>query len=181
VTFNAPPSQISHAWKSSKCMEPEVAKLVLQRRYGPDDQEIEVPLRAAAFLSSLQCPDGLWNTSNFLPSGWWSSLWGKFLHSPPSSAELKTPWCYTSIPSSAFMYVCLIELKCTEFLLNNKYLVRTWQDTSHVSVTKVKQLIRLRGTLTVYCEPYGTHKHTLWAECRISVRQNRRYYNIHGL
>jgi hypothetical protein len=36
-----------------------VAQLVLQRTYGSDDQGIEVPLPAAAFLSSLQRPDGL--------------------------------------------------------------------------------------------------------------------------
>jgi 2-C-methyl-D-erythritol 4-phosphate cytidylyltransferase len=62
------------------------------------------------------------------------------------------------------MYVCLTEFKFTEFLVNNKYLVRTSQETVHNSVRKVKQLMRLRGTVTVYHESHTEHTNALYEQ-----------------
>jgi hypothetical protein len=67
------------------------------------------------------------------------------------------------------MCVCLIELKFIEVLVNNKYLVRTSQETIHVSVTKVKQLMRLRGTVTIYRDSHTEHSNALCGQNAVSV------------
>jgi hypothetical protein len=44
--------------------------------------------------------------------------------------------------------------------------VRTSQETHYVSATKPNRLMLLGETIAVYCENHGTHKYTVWAECR---------------
>jgi hypothetical protein len=47
-------------------------------------------------------------------------------HSPPSSAEIKNAWCYTSIPEYVFMALCLVKhrdlITATEFRLTQRNL-----------------------------------------------------------
>jgi hypothetical protein len=67
--------------------------------YGLDDRG-SVPGRSNRFFSIQQCPDRLWGPSSLLYSGYRGL---KADHSPPSSADVKNAWIYTSTPPYVFM------------------------------------------------------------------------------
>jgi hypothetical protein len=66
------------------------------------------PDRGWEFFSSPPRPDRIWISPNLLSSGYQSSSLGlkrpvcEADHSPPSSAEVKNAWSYTSTPQHAF-------------------------------------------------------------------------------
>jgi hypothetical protein len=77
--------------------------------YELDDRGVgvQVPVGVRIFTSP-SLPDRLWGPSNLLSSGYWGlfprGLSGlKADYSPPSSAEVKKLWIYTSAPPYAFM------------------------------------------------------------------------------
>jgi hypothetical protein len=60
--------------------------------------------RDRKFFSLPKCPDWLWGPPSLPFKGYWSSLLGvkrprrEVKHSPPTSAEVKYEWNYTSTP-----------------------------------------------------------------------------------
>ena len=51
--------------------------------------------------TSLKCPDQLWGLPSLLFSGYWGGCYARSKavnHSPPSNAEVKNDWSYTSTP-----------------------------------------------------------------------------------
>jgi hypothetical protein len=79
--------------------------------YRLDDQGVgvRVPVGLGIFSSSHH-PDWLGGPSNLVSNGYWELLprgvkWQgrKADHSPPTSAEVKKMWIYTSTPTYAFM------------------------------------------------------------------------------
>jgi hypothetical protein len=71
--------------------------------------------RARGDFSSPKRQDQLWNQPSILFSGYRASLLVKrpmreFSHAPPSSAEVKNEWSYTSIPP-----VCLHSMDRANF------------------------------------------------------------------
>jgi hypothetical protein len=79
--------------------------------YGLDNQVVGVlVLMGASIFTSPYHPDWLWVSPNLLSN----EYWGLFPlgvkrpgreadHSPPTSAEIKKTWVYTSTPSYVFM------------------------------------------------------------------------------
>jgi hypothetical protein len=74
--------------------------------YGLDDRVVraQVPVGVRIFTSPRH-PDRLWGPPNFLSNGYrWLSPRGREAdHTPPTSAEVKKMWIYTSTPPYAFM------------------------------------------------------------------------------
>jgi hypothetical protein len=83
--------------------------------YGLDDWwvGVRVPVGSRIFSSSRR-PDRLCGSPNLLSKGYRGSFPGikrsglEADHSPPTSAEIKKKWIYTSAPPYAFMAWCLI-------------------------------------------------------------------------
>jgi hypothetical protein len=71
--------------------------------YGLDNQVVgvRVPVGSRIF-SSPSHPDWLWGPPNLLSNGY-QRPGREADHSPPTSAEVKKIWIYTSIPPYAFM------------------------------------------------------------------------------
>jgi hypothetical protein len=78
---------------------------------GLDDQgvRVQVPVEARIFTSPCH-PDRLWGPFSLLSNGYWGALspgvkrlGRKADNSPPTSAEVKETWVYTSTPSYIFM------------------------------------------------------------------------------
>jgi hypothetical protein len=70
------------------------------------------PGRGWEFFSSPPCPERLWGPPSLLSNGYQGLL--KRLrreadYSPPSSAEVKNAWSYTSLPQYAFMTWCFVK------------------------------------------------------------------------
>jgi hypothetical protein len=70
---------------------------------------VRVPLGSSIF-SSPRRPDRLWGPPNLLSNGYWGlsprevkRLGREADRSPPTSAEVKKMWIYTSTPQYAFM------------------------------------------------------------------------------
>jgi hypothetical protein len=82
----------------------------METGYGLDDREvgIRIPVRSKIF-SSLRLPDRFWAHPTFYPMGTDSFFPGvkrprpEADHLPPSSAEVKKTWIYTSTPPYVFM------------------------------------------------------------------------------
>jgi hypothetical protein len=74
--------------------------------HGLDDQgvRVQVPVGARIYISPCR-PDRLWGPLNLLPNGYWG-LFPRGVkrpgreadHSPPTSADVKKMWGYTSTP-----------------------------------------------------------------------------------
>jgi hypothetical protein len=78
--------------------------------YRLDDWRVEVRVPVGSrLLTSLYRPDWLWGPPNFISNGYLAfSLGVKWQsheadHSPPTSAEVKKMWIYTSTPPYTFM------------------------------------------------------------------------------
>jgi hypothetical protein len=80
--------------------------------YGLDDRGVGVRvLVGARIFSSPRCPDWLWCPPRRLSNGYGAGSLSPWLkpsgpegdHSPPTSAEVKKIWIYTSIPLYVFM------------------------------------------------------------------------------
>jgi hypothetical protein len=110
--------------KYSHCQEPNSDHPVLNQPrnfnltgialgYGLDDRDSRVPVLAAAGNFSLHL---LWGPSSLLFNGYRELFpWGlkrpgrEADHSPPSSAEVKNAWSYTSTSPYAFMIPCSLK------------------------------------------------------------------------
>jgi hypothetical protein len=89
---------------------PKPSAVGLATGYGLDDQGFGVrdPMGVRIF-TFLYCPDRLWGSPNLLsyeyrglfPRGKAAGV--RSWHSPPTSAEVKKMWIYTSIPPYVFM------------------------------------------------------------------------------
>jgi hypothetical protein len=79
---------------------------------------VQFPVGAIkGFFSSPPCPDWLWGPSSPLSKGMEGGALSPEVkrsgresdHSPPSSAEVKNAWSYTSTPQYAFMAYYLVK------------------------------------------------------------------------
>jgi hypothetical protein len=79
--------------------------------YRLDDQGVGLQILVGSRnFSSPRHPDWLWGPPNLLFNGYWGALspgvkrlGRKADHSPPTSAEVKKMWLYTSTPPYTFM------------------------------------------------------------------------------
>jgi hypothetical protein len=85
--------------------------------YGLDDEGVgvRVPMWARIFTSPFR-PDRLWGPFRLLSNGYNGALspgvkrpGSEADHSPPTSAEVKKMWVYTSTPTSVFIAQCLVK------------------------------------------------------------------------
>jgi hypothetical protein len=85
------------------------------------DDQGKSPGRSYEFFTSPPRPDQLWSPPSLLSSGLTGVLslgvnraGREADHSPPSSAEAKNAWSYTSTPEYAFMARCLVKAQDNE-------------------------------------------------------------------
>jgi hypothetical protein len=74
--------------------------------YGLDDQGVGVQVPVGSRIFSSPCrPDRLWGPPSLLSNGYQGVNWQghEADHSPPTNAEVKKMWAYTSTPPYAFM------------------------------------------------------------------------------